>query len=172
MKWLNHTLIAGAVCAVISPTLVAACVAGSTAPDWMEHISKIFRRHIKHRGSTHVLTHWLLAAAAFTFIWDFNGIGCAFSWGGVLHVLTDSMTVTGVPFSPYSDRRFHLFGGRFRTGDPVEYAISAVVVVLCMLVMNLAPADGFAPYFYDWKSLYEQGVIDAHEWKTNRFKLI
>ena len=29
----------------------------------------------------------------------------------------------------YSDRRFHLFGGRFRTGDSVEYAISAGVII-------------------------------------------
>jgi inner membrane protein len=172
MKWLNHMLIAGSICAVVSPPHVAICLAGSTAPDWMEGAFKLFGRHVKHRGVTHILTHWLLAATALTLIWDYNGIGTAFAWGGVIHILTDAMTVTGVPFSPYSDRRFHLFGGRFRTGDPVEYAISAVVLMLCLMFMNLSSDNGFAPFFYDWKGLYESGVIDAQEWKANRFRLI
>ena len=74
MKWLNHTLIAGAICAVVSPPHVAACVAGATAPDWFETVAKLTGRHIKHRGPTHILTHWLIAALAFTFVWDYHGI--------------------------------------------------------------------------------------------------
>jgi len=35
MKWLNHGLIAGAICAVVSPPHVPICVAGATAPDLM-----------------------------------------------------------------------------------------------------------------------------------------
>ncbi|WP_286196619.1 hypothetical protein [Thalassotalea sp. G20_0] len=34
--------------------------------------------------------------------------------GGVPHILADGMTVSGVPLSPYSDRRCHLLGSRFR----------------------------------------------------------
>ncbi|MEZ9047661.1 metal-dependent hydrolase [Vibrio cyclitrophicus] len=172
MKWLNHTLIAGAICAVVSPPHVAVCVAGATAPDWFEYVLKVGNRHIKHRGPTHVFTHWLLAALAFTLVWDYHGIGMAFAWGGVSHILTDAMTVSGVPFSPYSDRRFHLFGGRFRTGDPIEYAISAGVVVVCIALSHLTGGYGFAPFFYDWGGMYQEGVIDALEWKTNRFRLI
>ena len=86
---------------------------------------KLSGKHIKHRGPMHVFTHWIIATITFTFVWDYHGILATFSWGGVSHILTDGMTVSGVSFSPYSDRRFHLFGGRFRTGDPVEYAISA-----------------------------------------------
>jgi inner membrane protein len=81
------------------------------------------------------------------------------------------MTVSGVPFSPYSDRRFHLFGGRFRTGDPIEYAISALIVMIS-LTLNAMFGDSFAPYFYDWSGLYVEGIIDASEWKTNRFRLM
>ncbi|MFA1576188.1 metal-dependent hydrolase [Vibrio cyclitrophicus] len=149
MKWLNYTLIAGAICAVVSPPHVAVCVVGATAPDLFEYVLKVGNRHIKHRGPTHVFTHWLLAALAFTLVWDYHGIGMAFAWGGVSHILTDAMTVSGVPFSPYSDRSFHLFGGRFRTGG-----------------------HGFAPFFYDWGGMYQEGVIDGLEWKTNRFRLI
>ncbi|PSW10328.1 metal-dependent hydrolase [Photobacterium rosenbergii] len=172
MKWLNHTLIAGAICAAISPTHVAICVAGATAPDWLEYLYKLTRHHIKHRGPTHIFTHWLVAAVTTTFIWDYHGIGAAFAWGGVSHILTDAMTVTGVPLSPYSDRRFHLFGGRFRTGDPIEYAIAAAVVVICIGLAHLTEGVGFAPFFYDWGGLYQQGVIDGLEWKTNRFRFI
>lgn len=89
----------------------------------------------------------------------------AFAWGGFSHIITDAMTVTGVSFSPYSDRRFHLFGGRFRTGDPVEYAISFVVVVLCIMLMKLLGDSGFIPFFYDWAGFYDKGIIDAYEWK-------
>lgn len=172
MKWLNHTLIAGALCAVISPPHVAVCIARATAPDWFEYILKIGNRHIKHRGPTHVFTHWLIAAIAFTFVWDHHGIGMAFAWGGVSHILTDAMTVSGVPFSPYSDRRFHLFGGRFRTGDPVEYAISGAVLIACIGLNQITGGQGVAPFFYDWSGMYERGLIDALEWETNRFRLI
>lgn len=172
MKWINHTLIAGAICATVSPPHVAVCVAGATAPDWLEYVFKVFNRRIKHRGPTHIFTHWLIAAIAFSFVWDYHGIGTAFAWGGVSHILTDAMTVSGVPFSPYSDRRFHLFGGRFRTGDPVEYAISAGVVIACIGLLQLTGGQGFAPFSYDWSGLYQQGVIDGLEWKVNRFRLI
>ncbi|KGK16814.1 MULTISPECIES: metal-dependent hydrolase [Vibrio] len=172
MKWINHTLIAGAICAVISPPHVPICIAGATAPDWFEYILKLTRKHVKHRGVTHILTHWLMAALTFTFVWDYHGIGAAFAWGGFSHIITDGMTVSGVPFSPYSDRRFHLFGGRFRTGDPVEYAISAGVVIVCIALSHATGGSGFAPFFYDWSGMYERGLIDALEWKSNRFRLI
>lgn len=172
MKWLNHSLIAGAVCAVISPPHVAVCIAGATAPDWMEFVAKALGKRVKHRGVTHIFTHWLIVALAFSLVWDYQGIGMAFAWGGVSHILTDAMTVSGVPFSPYSDRRFHLFGGRFRTGDPIEYAIAAGVVIACIGLSHITGGSGFAPFFYDWSGLYERGVIDAMEWKANRFRLI
>ncbi len=172
MKWLNHVLIAGACCAVISPPHVAACVVGATAPDWLEYTLKFTRKPVKHRGPTHVFTHWLIFALAVTFVWDYHGLLTAFAWGGISHILTDAMTVSGVPFSPYSDRRFHLFGGRFRTGDPIEYAIAGAVVIACIGLASLTGGSGFAPFFFDWAGYYDQGLIDAKEWKVNRFRLI
>lgn len=172
MRWFNHTLIAGAACAVVSPPHVAAAVAGATAPDWLEWLIKLTGKRVKHRGHTHLFSHWLIFALAATFIWDWHWLLTAFAWGGVSHILTDAMTVTGVPFSPYSDRRFHLFGGRFRTGDPVEYAIAGAVVLVCIALSHLTGGDGFAPFFYDWGGLYDSGLIDGKEWKANRFRLI
>ena len=171
MKWINHILIAGSIAAVVSPSLVAPAIAGATAPDWMESLLKAVGRPVKHRTTTHVFTHWLIAGIATSFLWDFHGIFAAFCWGGFSHILTDGMTVSGVPFSPYSDRRFHLFGGRFRTGEPVEYAISAVIVMIS-ITLNAMIGDSFAPYFYDWSGLYAEGMIDASEWKANRFRLM
>ncbi|MCE7650256.1 metal-dependent hydrolase [Vibrio fluvialis] len=147
MKWLNHGLIAGAVCAVVSPPHVPICIAGATAPDWIEYVVKVFGHNIKHRGTTHIFTHWLIVALVFTFVWDYQGVGMAFAWGGVSHILTDAMTVSGVPFSPYSDRRFHLFGGRFRTGGPVEYAISAGVVIVCIALSHISGGQGLLHFF-------------------------
>lgn len=171
MKWINHTLIAGSVCAVISPPLVAPCVLGATAPDWLEWVSKVTGKPIKHRTTTHIFTHWLVFAIFATLVFDFHGILSAFAWGGVSHILTDAMTVSGVPFSPYSDRRFHLFGGRFRTGDPVEYAISAAVVLLCFGIIALIGTSGdYIPFFPDWAQRYEHGLADAKEWKDNRWR--
>ena len=71
-----------------------------------------------------------------------------------------------------SYRCFHLFGGRFRAGGRVEYAISAGVVIVCIGHSHITGGQGFAPLFFDWAGMYEQGLIDALEWKTNRFRLI
>ena len=67
MKWLNHGLIAGAICAVVSPPHVPTCVASATALDWMEFVVKGLGRNIKHREPTHIFTHWLIVALVFTF---------------------------------------------------------------------------------------------------------
>nr|WP_197465843.1 hypothetical protein [Vibrio sp. HI00D65] len=64
---------------MFSPPHVAACVAGATAPDWMEYVYKLTGRPIKHRGPTHVFTHWLMVALAFTLVWDYHGLGMAFA---------------------------------------------------------------------------------------------
>ncbi|WP_006786994.1 metal-dependent hydrolase [Thiorhodospira sibirica] len=99
-------------------------------------------------------------------------IGLGFALGGLSHVLADAMTVTGVPFGPWSDRRFHLFGGRIRTGDPAEYVFAGVVVVICAALFTVLGVSGFYPFFYDWINLYNTGVIDGAEWRANRFRLI
>ncbi|UTZ25194.1 hypothetical protein HB762_28435 (plasmid) [Vibrio campbellii] len=54
----------------------------------------------------------------------------------------------------------------------MEYAISAGVVIVCIGLSHITGGQGFAPFFYDWAGMYEQGLIDALEWKTNRFRLI
>lgn len=55
MKWVNHMLIAGTTTAVVAPALVPVALLGSTAPDWMEWVSKGLGKPIKHRTTTHIV---------------------------------------------------------------------------------------------------------------------
>lgn len=172
MKWINHLAIAGATTAVINPMLVPVALLGSTAPDWLEPVIKATTgQDVKHRGVTHFVVVWIAALAFALLLWDFHGLLAAFCWGGLTHVLADSMTVSGVPFAPHSDRRFHLFGGRLRTGESGEYAVAWGIVAVCAVAMQLVHTSGnWYPFFYDWPGLYEQGIIDGKEWKDNRFR--
>ena len=94
MKWVSHVLIAGAICAVFNPLAVPAVVAGSTAPDWFEFLIKAVRgdKRLKHRGVTHYLFAWVLAALVALLIWDFRGWMFWFSVGGAVHWVCDALT--------------------------------------------------------------------------------
>ena len=173
MKWVNHILISGATTAVINPALVPLAIAGSTAPDWLERVFNTFGIHVKHRAETHIVIYWAVALTISAFIDPTNHLFTAFFYGGLTHCLTDAMTISGVPFSPLSDRKFNLFGGRFRTGDPIEYAISAGVVLLCFsIIYGLGYKDdgGFFPFFFNWGNYYHEGLLDASEWKKRRLQ--
>ncbi len=50
MRWQNHIIIGGAFGAVINPMIVPVAMLGSTAPDWIEYILKVFGKKVKHRG--------------------------------------------------------------------------------------------------------------------------
>lgn len=171
MKWVNHTLIAGAVTATLNPSLVPGAILGATAPDWLEWLISPIRK-VKHRGVTHWLVNWIIAVLFFWLVWDFRHLGLAFSLGGLWHILTDAMTISGVPVGPWSDRKIYLFGGKLKTGSPTEYLISAVVVLICATIAWHKPSNGFVPFFFDWERYYDEGLIDAKEWKDNRFRIL
>jgi inner membrane protein len=171
MKWSNHILIAGAFQTLINPVLVPIAVVGSTAPDWLEYISAALGHKLRHRGPTHYAAYWFSAVVFFILGYDYLGIGLAFSTGGFSHVLADSFTVAGVPVSPISDRRFHLFGGRLRTGEPGEYiATFAIVICCCFIYLQTKPISGFIPFFPDWAKRYNEGTASAYEYRVNRFR--
>jgi inner membrane protein len=170
MKWVNHMLIAGAIAVPFNPAGAVTAVIGATAPDWLEYVLKVLGvRGIKHRGVTHYFVYWVIGVFA-TFFIDWHGLIFWFAFGGMSHILCDALTVSGVPFGPWSDSRFHLFGGRIRTGQPTEYFVALFVVVVVAFFMHLHnPTQmGFIPFFYDWYSYYEEGLIDASELKRNR----
>lgn len=176
MKWVSHIAISGITTAVVAPQLVPLAVLGGTAPDWLEWVAKAGGGNVQHRKQTHYFSHWLILFAVGFLVIDFNGFVKAFAWGGITHILADAVTITGVPFSPLSDRRFHLFGGRLRTGSPQEYLIvggfTAVFAGIFVLTHRHIGGDGgFLPFFYDWGGYYADGIIDAAEWKKNRFRI-
>lgn len=168
MQWFNHILIAGATTAVLDPTLIPVAILGATAPDWLEQGAKQFNYPLIHRGPTHYFSIWLSMWVAMIYL-DPSGLLSAFFYGGFSHVLLDAMTITGVPFSPLSDRRFHLFGGRFRTGDSTEYLISFSIVLISFAIILTDQSQHWSPYFMHWGQLYQAGIIDAEEWRQNRF---
>lgn len=172
MRWFNHVAVAGSVAAVIDPGMVPLAMLGATAPDWLEWVSgAVLRRKIKHRTVTHVLTTWLTAALFFGLVWDYRSWGLAFALGGLCHWLQDSLTVTGVPVTWWSDRRTTLLGGRMRTGGIGEYILSAAVVAVCAgLIFMRGPESGFLPFFRNWPELYRAGLVDGAEWRAHRFE--
>jgi inner membrane protein len=182
MKWQNHMIIGASFGAVINPLIIPVAVLGSTAPDWLEYVLKICGYRVKHRTVTHVLLYWLAGIAFFKLVIDWHAVGLGFCVGGFSHVIADSFTIAGVPFSPTSDARFHLFGGKLRTGNAGEYVVAGIIALLCAGWVHLSPASfknvptletsGFLPFFYDWKKEYDGGVVDGAEWKENRFRFI
>ena len=172
MRWYNHILIGAATTAVVAPQLVPLAVLGATAPDWLEWVLHALRHPVKHRSSTHWLSHWLALLVGAALLWDFGGGWLtAFAWGGVSHVLADALTVSGVPFSPLSDRRFHLLGGQLRTGGIGEYVVAAGCAAACWAVFGaFNPQAAYLPFFPDWADRYGRGVATAKEWRENRFR--
>lgn len=172
MKWVNHVAVAGAVTAVWKPELVPLAILGATAPDWLEWVLKALGQRVGHRTVTHYVILWTIALLFGLFIWDFHRAITAFAAGGLSHVFCDALTISGVPLGWWSDRKFNLFGGRFRTGQPGEYIFSAVFVAVCfgIAVYTKSWHDVHSPFFYDWADYYQRGLIDGHEWKQNRFR--
>ncbi len=175
MIWINHMVIGGSIAAAFNPVMIPLAIAGSTAPDWLENISNHLGYPIKHRTVTHYVSSWVALVLFGLLVWDFHGIIFWFGLGGLSHVIADSLTVMGVPIGSWSDRRFHLFGGRLKTGRPGEYFVSLGVVIVAVIIgwgSGTFTDNGFRPFFYRWDHLYQDGVIDGYEWKQNRFRWI
>ena len=181
MRWQNHIVIGASFGAVIDPTIIPVAVLGSTAPDWLEYVFRLLGYRVRHRTVTHVFTTWLMGCLFFYYFFDWHHVGLGFCVGGFSHVFADSFTVAGVPFTPWSDARFHLFGGKLRTGNMGEYVVAGMTALLCTSWLYYSPVhqngtqqntSGFIPFFYDYKKKYDEGLVDGSEWKENRFKLI
>ena len=74
-----------------------------------------------------------------------------FCVGGLSHVLADACTVSGVPALPWSTRRFHLLGGKLRTGGPGELVLAAAVLSVGIAVSfytgSVSKIGGYIPFF-------------------------
>lgn len=167
MKWINHTIIAGSLTAIINPLAVPAAIVGGIAPDFLENVLAV-----KHRKETHYLIFWIAATLFSIFVYDFYGILFGLAFGGLTHILADSLNPSGVPFAPWVENPFHLFGGKVRFGSSTEYIISFSILILsCFVVYHTKTAGNFSPFFIHWGELYEEGIIDGYEWRMNRLKI-
>lgn len=172
MKWVSHMLIAGSTTAVFYPPLVPVALAGCTAPDWLEWVFAWAGRPVAHRTTTHYVSNWVLGLLFAFYVWDFHHIMAAFFWGGLTHVLCDALTIKGVPLWPGAESNATFFGGRIKTGDSGEFVLVTAVVLACIVFTGVTrhSGGGFTPFFYDWVGMYEAGIVDAKEWKENRFR--
>ena len=170
--------IAATVTIPFNPALLPVSLLGSTAPDWSEWILKFFGIRVKHRGATHYLTV-PLTIIIFSFLFDFKDMIFWFGVGYLTHWIADSLTISGVPLSPWDNNKIHLFGGKLKTGEMTEYLISFGMLLFALLVFNPAqkyfkssdnPLE-FNVYYIDYTELYEKKIIDEATYKEKRFKL-
>jgi inner membrane protein len=177
MTWKSHIAIATAVCLPFNPAMLPISIIGSTAPDWSEWILKFFGIKVQHRGATHYLLV-PLAFIAFSFIFDFRSMIFWFGIGYFTHWFADSLTISGVPLTPYDNSRIHFFGGKLRTGEMLEYIIAfsllAVSVTIAKPVLNnfidFEGESSFSVFSMDYEDLNKKGIIDNQEYLEKRFK--
>lgn len=178
MTWKSHAAIATAVTIPFNPALLPAAVAGSTAPDWLEWVANFFGLHFEHRKQTHYLIVPVVLILL-SFIVDWNNVVFWFGIGYLTHWFADSVTVSGVPVSPWDSKKIHFFGGALRTGEPMEYVYSFGILALSVLVFqpmlfHFKAGDEeikFNPYYMQYRKLYEKKIIDQKTMLENRFKL-
>lgn len=165
MTWATHTFFAFASANILGLPVFPA-VLGSTAPDWSEDFLGIK----EHRGITHYVVLWVFAGVVAFFVWlwlrhDLILHIVAFIYGGLTHLLLDSLTVAGVPLGVGRVRV--RIAGLIRTGKLSEWVFLALVVFV------------FSPFLFSgaklgWgtaRELHEKGVIDKREYLERRFKL-
>jgi len=177
MTWKSHIAIATAVCLPFNPAMLSVSILGSTAPDWSEWILKFFGIKVQHRGATHYVIIPLLFIA-FSFIWDFKDMIYWFGIGYFTHWFADSLTISGVPLTPYDNSRIHFFGGKLKTGEMLEYIIAfsllAISITIAKPVLNnfINPEEenSFSVFSMDYEDLNSKGIIDNQEYLEKRFK--
>lgn len=175
MTWKSHIAIASAVTLPFSPAMLPATTIGATAPDWIEYILKFFGVIVKHRGATHYL--YIPILIMITSILFKSDLIFWFGLGYFTHWFADSLTISGVPISHFDNHRIHFFGGKIRTGEPLEYIIAfgflAISVMLVKPSLNILEnsENVFNAYYIDYKELYEKKIIDEKTMIENRFKL-
>ncbi|RLA79113.1 MAG: hypothetical protein DRG78_13625, partial [Epsilonproteobacteria bacterium] len=133
MTWKSHIAIATAVTIPFNPSALGIAILGSTAPDWSEYILKFFSINVQHRGATHYVIV-PLGIILFSFIFDFRDLIFWFGVGYFTHWFADSLTISGVPLTPWDTSRIHFFGGKLRTGDLMEYIISFSLLAMSVTV--------------------------------------
>ncbi len=180
MTWKSHIAIASAVTLPFNPVMLVVANLGATAPDWMEWVLKFFNIKVVHRGATHYFIVPLFIIL-FSFIFDFRDMIFWFGIGYFTHWFADSLTISGVPLTPWDTSRVHFFGGKLKTGDMMEYIISfsllAMSVTIAKPIINTFYNFGtevgtstFKVFSMDYQKLNDENIIDNAELLEKRFK--
>ena len=176
MTWKSHMAIAAACTLPFNPAALPAAIIGSTAPDWSEWVLKFFSIKVKHRGATHYLIVPLAILLLSAFV-DFKSLLFWFGIGYLTHWFADSLTLSGVPLSPWDNSRIHFFGGKLRTGDMLEYIIAFSLLVVSVTVakpllnsFSFSEEKTFSVFSMDYADLNEKKIIDNQEYLEKRFK--
>lgn len=176
MTWKSHIAIATAVTLPFNPSALPVAILGSTAPDWSELILKFFGINVAHRGATHYLIV-PLAFLLFSAFIDFRSLVFWFGIGYLTHWFADSLTIMGVPLSPWDNSRIHFFGGKLKTGEMLEYIIAfsllAVSITIAKPILNnfsFGEPTEFSVFSMDYSKLNEENIIDRKEYLEKRFK--
>lgn len=174
MTWKSHTAIAAAVTLPFNPAALPAALLGSTAPDWSEWILKFFGIKVQHRGATHYLIVPILIITC-SLILDYKSVIYWFGIGYLTHWFADSLTISGVPLTPWDRNRVHFFGGKLKTGEMMEYIIAfsllAMSVTVAKPLLNLNfEKEAFSVFSMDYAKLNDERIIDNMEYLEKRFK--
>ena len=180
MTWKSHMAIASACCLPFNPSALPMAIIGSTAPDWSEWILKFFNIQVEHRGATHYIIVPLFFIL-FSFFFDIKDLIFWFGIGYLGHWFADSLTISGVPLTPWDTSRIHFFGGKLRTGDLLEYVISFSLLAMSVTVakptvegvsglLGSGETQSFSVYSMDYEDLNQRGIIDNKEFLESRFK--
>jgi len=176
MTWKSHTAIAAACVLPFNPAALPLAILGSTAPDWSEWVLKFFGVKVQHRGATHYLVV-PLAIILISAVFDFRGFIFWFGIGYLTHWFADSLTITGVPLTPWDKNRVHFFGGKLKTGEMLEYIIAfsllAVSVTVAKPLLNsfsFGESSVFSVFSMDYADLHDKNIIDNQEYLERRFK--
>jgi len=152
-----------------NPYLIGASALGAVLPDIDEPHSYIGKRlylisdllhyiGIKHRTITHSL---YFPAIFFILGILFNNIYLlAIGYGALLHLIGDSLTITGVPLFYPNKTYFNLLPEplRFKTNGSVEYLIILILIVIDFYILRdhlHIPDDLFYKIFYLINSFFE-----------------
>ncbi len=165
MTWITHTTFAYFTSSMLGLSPFA--VLGSTAPDWTEDLFGVK----EHRGLTHHITLWFTAFVIVLTLYLATHHPLlyhllSFTYGGLTHLLLDSLTVSGVPLGAYNMRI--RITGLIRTGQLSEW-----IFLTCLLIIfvPLHQAGGIKLGFSRYKEIYQQGIIDRKEYNERKLKL-
>jgi membrane-bound metal-dependent hydrolase YbcI (DUF457 family) len=153
MTWKSHTAVTAAItyAVTLDPVFAGVASLGAVLPDRIEFILP----WLKHRGNSHSLVLWVVLIGlitlthAFSYLFGVDALavsqityyGYAVAIGGVLHILEDMCSVSGVPLFPtflsptQSPQTLKI--PLYKTGTISEYIVAGALLAVSAGVIAL-----------------------------------